>query len=123
MSKERADLGVADLGCGEALETLSDFAPGGTAPRPRPAAAAVQAAAGAAGFRSREPVAPPPVAEERPIRRRRTGRNVQFNLKARAETIEAFCQIADTQDWGLGETLERAVALMQREGWDKGRAG
>jgi hypothetical protein len=121
MTKPRADLGF-----GAALDDLSGFAPGENAPRPRPAPAAVTAAADAAGFRSREPV-PPPAAPvtwaDRPIRRRRTGRNVQFNLKARAETIDAFCRIADTQDWGLGETLERAVALMEREGWDKGRAG
>jgi hypothetical protein len=49
------------------------------------------------------------------IRRRRTGRNAQFNLKARPETIEAFCAVADLNGWGLGETLEKAVALLQRE--------
>ena len=66
-------------------------------------------AAAAAGFKSRE--APSPKGEQR---RRRTGRNVQFNIKARAETIEAFCAIADAQGWGLGETLEQAVALLEK---------
>ena len=47
-------------------------------------------------------------------RRRRTGRNAQFNLKARPETIEQFCAVADAQGWGLGETLEQAVVLLER---------
>lgn len=46
-------------------------------------------------------------------RRRRTGRNAQFNIKARPETIEAFCAVADAKGWGLGETLEQAVALLE----------
>lgn len=116
MSKQRADLGF-----GAALGDLSGFAPAETPARPRPATEAITQAADAAGFRSREP-ASPAVVQDRPIRRRRTGRNVQFNLKARAETIEAFCRIADAQDWGLGETLEKAVALMEREGWGRGPA-
>jgi len=48
-------------------------------------------------------------------RRRRTGRNMQFNLKARPETIESFCNIADQQGWGLGETLEKAVSLLEKK--------
>ena len=46
-------------------------------------------------------------------RRRRTGRNAQFNLKAKPETIDAYCAIADAHGWGLGETLEYAVALLE----------
>ena len=71
----------------------------------------------AAGFRSREakssPVPAPAGAGQGAQRRRRTGRNAQFNLKARPETIEAYCAIADAQGWGLGETLERAVELLE----------
>ena len=68
----------------------------------------------ASGFRSREPLTSRD-GEKVAVRRRRTGRNVQFNLKAKPETIEAFCAIADQQDWGLGETLEKAVELLIRE--------
>lgn len=50
----------------------------------------------------------------RPQRRRRTGRNAQFNIKARPETIAAFCAVADARGWGLGETLEHAVALLEQ---------
>ena len=66
----------------------------------------------AAGFRSREPR--PRTAEAFP-RRRRTGRNAQLNIKARPDTVAAFAAIADARDWGFGETLEHAVALLERE--------
>ena len=108
MTRQRADLGFAD--------ELESFDPSGWTPaapvndrRQRPEA---QQAATAAGFKSREPRQPEP---QEPPRRRRTGRNMQFNIKARPDTIEAFCQIADANGWGFGETLEHAVALLQRE--------
>lgn len=105
----------ADLGFGDALEDLSSFAP---TPKPKPEVDTAEAAA-AAGFKSREPVPPKPApsggAGEAPPRRRRTGRNAQFNIKARPETIEAFYKVADANGWGLGETLEHAVALLEKE--------
>ena len=109
----------ADIGFGDALE---DFNPADWAPeprqRPRIAPEEGRRLAEATGFRSREAVppapAPAPVAETLP-RRRRTGRNAQLNLKCRPDTIEAFYAIDDAQGWGLGETLEHAVALLQRE--------
>lgn len=142
MSKERADLGFGDA--------LDDLDLSGFAPKPakaandRPSKAATAKAAEASGFKSREPkatrqeprqasrelaeevvagqggkMAPAP-ADTLPQRRRRTGRNAQFNLKARPETIAAYCALADRMGWGLGETLERAVALLEQE---YGRAG
>lgn len=39
----------------------------------------------------------------------RTGRNVQFNIRASSNTIEQFHQIANSQNWTLGETLEYAL--------------
>ena len=114
MSKERADLGFADA--------LDEFNPAEWMPQPRtanerPLKAGTQKAAAAAGFKSREPqVSEHSRAGEGDIlRRRRTGRNAQFNLKAKPETIAAFCAVADRQGWGLGETLEQAVALLERE--------
>lgn len=51
----------------------------------------------------------------RPPRRYRTGRNRQINIKASDATIEALYAIADAEGWVLGETLERALAALQRE--------
>lgn len=120
MTRERADLGFSD--------TLDEFEPEEWGPSkvcaandkpvlPRPEKAAVSQAAAAAGFRSREPktALDNRGGEGTVPRRRRTGRNAQFNLKAKPETITAFCAVADRQGWGLGETLERAVALLERE--------
>jgi hypothetical protein len=71
----------------------------------------VRAVSEAASFRSREP----PEMVRREPRRYRTGRNVQLNIKARAETIEAFYAVADRQRWVLGEAFERAVEALCRE--------
>ncbi len=129
--RQRADIGFSDA--------LDSFDPADWTParerRARPASADTRKVADATGFRSREarvpdpdPVQPPAplsapaagragaegTAEVQP-RRRRTGRNAQFNLKARPETIARFCAIADAQGWGLGETLEHAVDLLERQ--------
>ena len=114
LAKPRADIGFGDA--------LDDFDPADWAPeprqRPRIAPEEGRKLAEATGFRSREAAppapAPAPVAETLP-RRRRTGRNAQLNLKCRPDTIQAFYAIADAQGWGLGETLEKAVLLLQRE--------
>lgn len=106
------------LGFGDELEA---FDPGewGIAARP-PVAPAMRAvaneAAAAAGFARRgssEPAPVPTAADMPPRRGRRTGRNAQFNVKARPDVIAAFCAVADGQGWGLGETLEHAVMLLQ----------
>lgn len=118
MTRPRADLGF--------VPALDDLDLSGFQPRPlrptteRPAPAVVAEMAAAAGFPSREPkpaVTPEGQgdAEPGPPRRRRTGRSAQFNLKARPETVAAFCALADRMGWGLGETLEHAVTLLERE--------
>lgn len=109
MTKERASLGFDD--------ELDGFDPADWSPKQsttasdKPKSADTEKAAKAAGFQSREPRKTEPARQQR---RRRTGRNVQFNIKVRQETIDAFCAIADGQGWGLGETLEQAVELMQK---------
>ena len=102
----------SDLGFGAALEDLTTF---DAVPKKAPDRAGAVAAAEATGFRSREPKPAPKAAPPaRALRRRRTGRNAQFNLKAKPETIDAFCAVADANDWGLGETLEYAVTLLEQ---------
>ena len=108
MTKARADLGFGDeLDAFNPTEWETDAS---KAPKARPSSVETRQAATASGFRSRESsaagAAPKP-------RRRRTGRNAQFNIKARPETIEAFCAIADRMGWGIGETLEHAVELLE----------
>lgn len=110
MAKERASLGFDD--------ELENFDPTDWSPKQtntgsgKPKPEDTKEAAKAAGFKSREPAKLEPPKQQR---RRRTGRNAQFNIKARQETIDAFCEIADGQGWGLGETLEQAVELMQKK--------
>lgn len=118
--RPRASLGFDDV--------LADFDPTefapdqATPPRQRPSPEVARHVAAQTGFKSREvgqggtpPPQPIPTAPTSPVRRRRTGRNAQFNLKARPDTIAAFCAVADHKGWGLGETLEHAVALLERE--------
>ena len=110
MSGERASIFDAD----------SDLDVSGFTPRPveEPAVRReqVRAVSEAASFRSREPRQPtlPTAPPRREQRRYRTGRNVQINIKARAETLEAFYAIADDQGWVLGEAFEHAVEALQR---------
>jgi hypothetical protein len=101
---------------------LSDFKP-----KPPAKPEEVRGVAERAGFRSREPAAAtagtgtapsapnPSSAERRELRRYRTGRNVQLNLKVRQEAMDAFYKLADAQGWVLGETFERAVEALERE--------
>lgn len=119
----------ANLGFDDALSGFdpNDFAPAPVA-RPKPAPEVARVVAEKTGFKSREAASgagqggqvaqaalPTPTAPTSPLRRRRTGRNAQFNLKAKPETIAAFCAVADNNGWGLGETLEYAVALLERD--------
>jgi hypothetical protein len=47
-------------------------------------------------------------------RRRRTGRNVQFNIKATAATIARFTALADQNGWVFGEALDRALDALEK---------
>lgn len=107
---------------------VSAFAPKTASDPAAPPAEEVKAIAEAANFPSREvkrphmvpaavaasaPVqAPPP---KREPRRHRTGRTAQFNARTTPETVEAFYAIADRQGWLVGETVEHALAALQRE--------
>jgi len=95
---------------------VSGFAPKG-APPPAARPEQVRAVSEAAQFQSREPkpVSAPLASAKRGPRRYRTGRNMQLNVKARTEAIEAFYAIADQQGWVLGETFERAVDALKRD--------
>lgn len=111
MSNSRASIfeKTADL-------DISDFTPKPARDAHAPAAPEVRVVAEAANFRSREALALKPApTSRRPARRYRTGRNVQFNVKALQETVDQFYAITEQQQWVLGYTLERAVAALARE--------
>jgi hypothetical protein len=113
MSKIRASI----FG-GEEANTLDlgGFAPKSVSDVKAPPVEQVRAVAQAANFHSREPAASKPVPKKaRAVRQYRTGRNVQFNVKALAETVDTFYAITDEQKWVLGYTLQRAVEALQRE--------
>jgi hypothetical protein len=95
---------------------VSGFAPK-AAPVPAARPEQVRAVSEAAKFQSREPkpVLTPIASIKREPRRYRTGRNVQLNIKARTEVIEAFYAIADERGWVLGETFERAIDALKRD--------
>jgi hypothetical protein len=99
------------------------------APRPRDpqAVAAVRQTAESKGFVSREaspapalraPVQPSPASaepmpQEARLRRRRTGRDKQLNIKTTDDCLARMYAIADAHGWGLGETLEQAIAALE----------
>lgn len=102
---------------------LSAFTPKAAPDIMAPPAEQVKAFAEAVNFPSREArpsksamtTQNPEPRKQREPRRHRTGRNIQFNCKATQETIDAFYALADQNGWLVGETLERAIAALQRE--------
>jgi len=48
-------------------------------------------------------------------RRRRTGRNVQFNIRATQQVIDEFKALSEHMAWPDGLTLERALAALKQE--------
>lgn len=95
---------------------LTGFEPKTTRPaNPAESPEKVRALAEANNFPSRAPAKPMPQASA-PLRRgRRTGRNLQLNIKATQETVELFYRLSDGQGWVLGETLEHALLALERE--------
>jgi hypothetical protein len=101
-SRERASIFAEDAGVDFDVSGFSP-APPRSAPRP----SEVAAVSTELGFQSRQATAARRVA--------RTGRSVQFNLKASPETIDLFRQISESQGWSLAVTLERALDALSRD--------
>ncbi|MGA7237193.1 MAG: hypothetical protein WBY44_16020 [Bryobacteraceae bacterium] len=113
MGRERASI----FDAGEPRLDVSAFAPKTKTGSPAPPPEEVRAVSQSANFRSREATdAKPESKSKRSPRQHRTGRNVQFNIKAKLETVDDFYRITDAHPgWVLGYTLERAVAALKRE--------
>ena len=104
---------------GEDELDLSGFAPK-PAPEPKPPVEQVRQIAEASRFPSRQAPAaaaagPATPRARRQPRRHKTGRTAQFNTRTPPETVEAYYAIADAQGWLVGETVEKALAALQRE--------
>ena len=113
MSSGRAS--IFDEGADQDLD-LTGFEPKkARAERPAESPEKVRALSEANHFPSRAPARPQPP-ESPPLRRgRRTGRNMQLNIKATQDTVDLFYRLTDSQGWVLGETLERALEALERE--------
>ncbi len=107
MTKERASIFAGD----ETLD-VSGFAPKSDREPGLVSPQLARAVAEASRFPSRE--------ARRPPRIHRTGRTVQFNARTTPQTVEALYAIADQQGWLVGETLEYALAALQRELAERG---
>ncbi len=119
MKKDRASI----FGGDDELD-VSSFTPKAATARKPITAEAMRAVADASKFPSREvkPDEQPAAAAEvgggaakRQPRRYRTGRTVQFNARTTQDTYDALYAIADRQGWKISETLEHALAALQRE--------
>jgi hypothetical protein len=94
---------------------LSDFKP--AAPkRPKIEPAAIREVSEANNFPSRAAPSKPKAAKAGvgAQRRRRTGRNVQFNIKTTPDVIERFTALADKHGWVFGELLEKALDALEK---------
>ena len=81
-------------------------------PKPRIEEQAIEALAEGHNFPSRQAPKAPRVQPRKP-RLHRTGRNVQFNAKATAETRDRFYRICDEQNLMISAGFERAVEALE----------
>ena len=81
--------------------------------RRRPDPAALDEISQKSKFRSRDPV--DQVQGGRVPHTYRTGRNITFSAKTTQTTLDTFYEIARQQGWKAAETLEYAIAALQRE--------
>jgi hypothetical protein len=92
---------------------LSDFKP--AAPKkPKVEPEMIREVSEANNFPSRAASKTPKTKAAAVQRRRRTGRNVQFNIKATPATIARFTALADQNGWVFGEALDRALDALEK---------
>ena len=65
------------------------------------------------GYLASPKLSPAPAPPQR--RGFKTGRNVQFNIKASAETVRRFVAISDAYEWPSGLTMEHAIGALEKE--------
>jgi len=67
------------------------------------------------GFPSRQ-ASRAPKQPKRKVRTYRTGRNRQFNMKAKPESVDRFYRMADERNVPLGALLDLALDALERAG-------
>ena len=95
---------------------LEEFEPQPRDDKPRADRTAIEQLAKENGFVSRDARKLETAATTPPVRRQRrftTGRNMQINIKATAETIARFNALAEALNLPAGALLERAVEAME----------
>jgi hypothetical protein len=96
------------------LSNLPAFEP--KAPKEKPVAkVAIDRIADENDFPSRQAVRPSRETKRKP-RLYRTGRNRQFNVKLKSETVERFYKMADERKVPLGALMEQALEALERAG-------
>jgi hypothetical protein len=98
---------------------LRDFAPAPVKQKPPvDERAVIEQVAAENNFPSRHPSKPPaapyPSSVLRTQRRYTTGRNMQINIKATAQTIDRLHRVADELGVPLGEVLARALEALEQ---------
>jgi hypothetical protein len=94
------------------MADISGFAPR-TDDAQRPQPAQLDELTRGSKFRSREGIEPESTRTQQ--RRRRTGRNVQFNIRATQQVIDDFKALSEQMDWPDGLTLERALEALREK--------
>lgn len=90
---------------------LSEFGP--SQAKPTAPKEAVRRASEEMNFPSRQSVTAQPEPKKQQ-RRRRTGRNVQLNMKVTQETMDRFTQLADAEGEVFGGLLEKMLDVYER---------
>ena len=108
MTSERASI----FGKPASKIDVSGFAPRGET-TDRPKVEDLEELTRGSKFKSREGAEP--AAPRSQQRRRRTGRNVQFNIRATQQVIDNFKAVSEQMDWPDGLTLEKALEALKRE--------
>lgn len=120
MSQNQQDERVnpfADIGG----DSLDDFKPKDKSQeKPTPTRAQIDQLSQEAGFPSRQPGQKP----AQQIRRYRTGRNQQLNVKVDQDTFDLFYELCDDMPKATqGEILNEALLLLRAKNAEEGRGG
>jgi hypothetical protein len=83
--------------------------------RPKPPREKVKAVSEAAQFPSREPSAPAAGPLRRKPRYHKTGRTASLSCRLMPSVVDQIYEIADRENWLVGETIERGIEALERE--------